>query len=248
MSPDELLLQATRAWNIAVRERPQDEELWLDFAAFQHSAAQQQQQRGRCGTPLLSTAPHAAAPVPVWVVYENPSAFAVKHTTVFHRATFSALVELRCVCLCLYCRAASTGLLDPVTAEKQISLLSKGLAHHPCSNQLLLALLRCYAAVAPDADSLEAKWAGVLARQAGSWELWREYIALRWVGGCWVTACVSANSLSSGSWYCRKACALLSATSLWPLQAYGQLSTPESTFYQHTLTCLVLCALPCPAL
>lgn len=48
LSADELLLQATRAWNIAVRERPQDEELWLEFAAFQHSAAQQQQQRGRC--------------------------------------------------------------------------------------------------------------------------------------------------------------------------------------------------------
>jgi hypothetical protein len=47
LSPDELLLAATRAWNVAVRERPQDEELWLEFAAFQHSAAQQQQQRGR---------------------------------------------------------------------------------------------------------------------------------------------------------------------------------------------------------
>lgn len=51
MSPDELLLQATRAWNIAVRERPQDEELWLEFAAYQHSAAQQQQQRGRWAQP-----------------------------------------------------------------------------------------------------------------------------------------------------------------------------------------------------
>jgi hypothetical protein len=47
LSADELLLQATRAWNIAVRERPHDEALWLEFAAFQHSAAQQQQQRGR---------------------------------------------------------------------------------------------------------------------------------------------------------------------------------------------------------
>lgn len=79
------------------------------------------------------------------------------------------------------CRAATTGLLDPVTAEKQISLLSRGLVHHPSSTQLLLALLRCYAAVAPDADALEAKWAAVLARQGGSWELWREYIALRYV-------------------------------------------------------------------
>jgi hypothetical protein len=32
---------------VAVRERPQDEELWLEFAAFQHSAAQQQLPRGR---------------------------------------------------------------------------------------------------------------------------------------------------------------------------------------------------------
>lgn len=79
------------------------------------------------------------------------------------------------------CRTATTGLLDPVTAEKQISLLSRGLTHHPSSTQLLLALLRCYAAVAPDADAAEAKWAAVLARQGGSWELWREYIALRWV-------------------------------------------------------------------
>jgi hypothetical protein len=47
LSADEMLLQATRAWNIAVRERPHDEALWLEFAAFQHSAAQQQQQRGR---------------------------------------------------------------------------------------------------------------------------------------------------------------------------------------------------------
>lgn len=47
LTPDELLLQATRAWNVAVRERLHDEELWLDFAAFQHSVAQQQPQRGR---------------------------------------------------------------------------------------------------------------------------------------------------------------------------------------------------------
>lgn len=47
LTPDELLLEATRAWNVAVRQRPQDEELWLEFAAFQHFAAQQQQPRGR---------------------------------------------------------------------------------------------------------------------------------------------------------------------------------------------------------
>jgi hypothetical protein len=48
LSADELVLQATRAWNGAVRERPQDEQLWLDFAAFQHAAAKLlQQQRGR---------------------------------------------------------------------------------------------------------------------------------------------------------------------------------------------------------
>lgn len=96
--------------------------------------------------------------------------------------------SLKCVAACAHLtlalpphRAATTGLLDPVTAEKQISLLSRGLVHHPSSTQLLLALLRCYAAVAPDADALEAKWAAVLARQGGSWELWREYIALRYV-------------------------------------------------------------------
>jgi hypothetical protein len=48
LSADELVLRATRAWNVAVRERPQDEQLWLDFAAFQHAAAKLlQQQRGR---------------------------------------------------------------------------------------------------------------------------------------------------------------------------------------------------------
>lgn len=83
------------------------------------------------------------------------------------------------------CRGVSTAALDPVIAEKQISLLSRGLAHHPSSTQLLLALLRAYAAVAPDADAQEAKWAGVLTRQGGSWELWREYIAIRWVVQSW---------------------------------------------------------------
>jgi hypothetical protein len=49
LSADELVLQATRAWNVAIRERPHDEQLWLDFAAFQHAAAKLlQQQRGRC--------------------------------------------------------------------------------------------------------------------------------------------------------------------------------------------------------
>lgn len=49
LTPDELVLKATRAWNIAVRQRGErDEQLWLDFAAFQHVAARLvQQQRGR---------------------------------------------------------------------------------------------------------------------------------------------------------------------------------------------------------
>jgi hypothetical protein len=94
-----------------------------------------------------------------------------------------------CLILGLIRRGVNTGLLDPVTAEKQISLLTKGLAHHPSSTRLLLALLRCYASVAPDADALEAKWAGVLSRQGGSWELWREYIALRWADRAAALAC-----------------------------------------------------------
>lgn len=51
VSAEEHLLNATRAWNVAVRERPHDETLWLEFAAFQHSAAAlaAQQPRGRCG-------------------------------------------------------------------------------------------------------------------------------------------------------------------------------------------------------
>jgi hypothetical protein len=111
-------------------------------------------------------------------------------------------------------RGVSTGSLDPVTAEKQISLLTKGLAHHPSSSQLLLALLRCYAAVAPDADALEAKWAGVLSRQGGSWELWREYIALRWVGG---PGCCHGNlayRVLGGRLLCKE-CALLMRGSSW---------------------------------
>lgn len=48
MTPDEWVLKATRDWNIAVRERPHEEQVWLDFAAFQHVAARLlQQQRGR---------------------------------------------------------------------------------------------------------------------------------------------------------------------------------------------------------
>lgn len=96
-------------------------------------------------------------------------------------ASIAHVAHKRCSLMHSSHRGATTGLLDPVTAEKQISLVSKGLTYHPSSSQLLLALLRCYAAVAPDVDALEAKWASVLARQGGSWELWREYIALRWV-------------------------------------------------------------------
>jgi hypothetical protein len=61
LTPDELLLQATRAWNVAARERPHDEELWLDFAAFQHSAAQQQPQRGRYSSVQLKSGISATA-------------------------------------------------------------------------------------------------------------------------------------------------------------------------------------------
>lgn len=62
-------------------------------------------------------------------------------------------------------------------------MLSRALSHCPDSSNLLLALLRCYAVIAPDAAALESRWAGVLSRQSGSWQLWREYIALRWVFG-----------------------------------------------------------------
>jgi hypothetical protein len=70
---------------------------------------------------------------------------------------------------------------DAATAEKQISLLTRGLTHHPSSPALLLALLRAYAVVAPDAAALAEKWRGVLARQGGSWLLWREFLAQQYV-------------------------------------------------------------------
>jgi hypothetical protein len=76
------------------------------------------------------------------------------------------------------CRAAGDA-LDAATAEKQVSLLTRGLAAHPNSQQLLLALLRCYGQLAADADAVDEKWRGVLSRQAGSWLLWREYLALK---------------------------------------------------------------------
>lgn len=84
-------------------------------------------------------------------------------------------------------RAAAAGTVDAATAEKQISVLSRGLSYCPDSSQLLLAMLRAYAVLAPDAAALDAKWAGVLARQSGSWVLWREFLALkyaRWMGRC----------------------------------------------------------------
>lgn len=62
LTADELLLQATRAWNVAVRERPQDEGLWLDFAAFQHTAAAQQQVRGRCAAGVSAQPRHRSCP------------------------------------------------------------------------------------------------------------------------------------------------------------------------------------------
>jgi hypothetical protein len=70
---------------------------------------------------------------------------------------------------------------DAATAEKQISLLTRGLTNLPSSPVLLLALLRAYAAVAPDAAALSEKWRGVLARQGGSWLLWREFLAQQYV-------------------------------------------------------------------
>lgn len=76
--------------------------------------------------------------------------------------------------LYLHCRSDAAA---AATAEKQVSLLSRGLTHHPHSESLLLALLRSYAVVAPDAAALDEKWKGVLARQPGSWLLWREYLA-----------------------------------------------------------------------
>lgn len=68
---------------------------------------------------------------------------------------------------------------DAATAEKQVSLLTRGLTHHPGSEALLLALLRAYAGLAPDTAALDDKWRGVLGRQAGSWLLWREFLAMR---------------------------------------------------------------------
>lgn len=68
---------------------------------------------------------------------------------------------------------------DAATAEKQVSVLTRGLSYHPNSPALLLALLRSYAVIAPDAAALDDKWKGVLNRQPGSWTLWREYLAIR---------------------------------------------------------------------
>lgn len=79
---------------------------------------------------------------------------------------------------CLVCWRRSDA-ADAATAEKQVALLTRGLAHHPGSSALLLALLRSYAVIAPDAAALADKWRAVLARQGGSWVLWREFLAQR---------------------------------------------------------------------
>jgi hypothetical protein len=36
---EQLVLRLTRAWNVALRERPHQEQLWLDYVAWQEEAA-----------------------------------------------------------------------------------------------------------------------------------------------------------------------------------------------------------------
>ncbi|KAK9818916.1 hypothetical protein WJX81_005554, partial [Elliptochloris bilobata] len=111
------LLRRTRELNAAVRERPFDLQLWLDFAAFQDDAAQPAGMRVRPGV--------AAA-----------------------------------------------------AAEKKIAILEQALAHHPGSDELLLALLGA-AEVAAPADEVLQRWRRVLSRHGGSGHLWRAFLAWR---------------------------------------------------------------------
>lgn len=102
------------------------------------------------------------------LVLQQCSSWGGNHIDYFHVLHAALLAVLHS------CRSDAA---DAATAEKQISLLTRGLSHCPSSPALLLALLRAYAAVAPDAAALAEKWRGVLARQGGSWLLWREFLA-----------------------------------------------------------------------
>jgi hypothetical protein len=76
------------------------------------------------------------------------------------------------------CRATDAA----AVAERQASILKRGLQHHPGSPRLLLALMRAAAASGVDAAdpaALLERWQAVLQRHPGSWLLWREYLSMR---------------------------------------------------------------------
>ena len=119
------VLEKTREFNVATRERPQDLQLWLDYAAFQEEAM--------CGLTSGGQQQH-------------------------HRR----------------------GGAVRATAEKQISILERGLEHHPGSTELLIALLGCASKICDD-EEMERRWQRVLSLShfAGSPLLWEAYVERR---------------------------------------------------------------------
>ncbi len=118
-SSEEYLLSKTRDFNAALRQHPENLQLWLDFSAFQDEALELSSGGGQnMGKP---------------------------------RGALRA------------------------TAEKQISILERGLEHHPGSDILLLALLDVASKIC-DHEEMERRWQRVLAYCPGSVKLWRSYL------------------------------------------------------------------------
>lgn len=121
-SPEEYLLQKTRDFNAALRQNPENLQLWLDFSAFQDEAMK------------LSS-----------------------------RSCFGGGQNKRQ-------RGAARA-----TAEKQISILERGLEHHPGSDVLLLALLDVASKIC-DHEEMEKRWQRVLVYCPTSVKLWKAYL------------------------------------------------------------------------
>jgi NRDE-2, necessary for RNA interference len=122
-SPEEYLREKTRNFNAALRQNPENLQLWLDFSAFQDEAMQ---------------------------ISSSSSSSSLGGNTKVRGAA----------------RA---------TAEKQISILERGLEHHPGSDVLLLALLDAASKICVS-EEMERRWQRALAYCPGSVNLWKAYL------------------------------------------------------------------------
>jgi hypothetical protein len=121
LSPEEYVLQKTRDFNYALRQTPENLQIWLDFAAFQDEAME----------------------------ISNSSSLAGS-------------------------QKKKRGVLR-ATAEKQISILERGLQHHPGSDVLFLALLDVASKIC-DHEEMEKRWQQVLVYSHASVKLWKAFL------------------------------------------------------------------------